>query len=311
MRLSQLNGLVLIHKYGSISKAAQETYTSQSALSVSIKELEEELDNTILIRTKKGVSFTDYGLQVLEYATRILDDVQAIKRLEGNKNVICGNIALGTTSYFSNVFAIKILLNIKEHFPGINLKLHQNKNANVISDVLLGKLDLGLLQVGMADDKFYTPQELIKSKLEFHHLFERSMKLAVSEKHPLCHKKIQIKDLFSYPYITSKNLEEDFVYQKLKTLGYTNDVIQMNETGMRSLIYETNGFHAVVDLGLKLGNQQYKDKLVALDVQDFSAKYIIGWISKPHPFSIVEEKVIQVLNDEAKCYCETIEDIYE
>lgn len=43
MRLSQLNGLILIHKYGSISKAAQEAFLSQSALSVAIKELEEEL----------------------------------------------------------------------------------------------------------------------------------------------------------------------------------------------------------------------------------------------------------------------------
>ena len=43
MRLSQLNGLLLIQKYGSISKAAQESFLSQSALSVSIKELEEEL----------------------------------------------------------------------------------------------------------------------------------------------------------------------------------------------------------------------------------------------------------------------------
>ena len=60
MRLSQLKGLILIHKYGSISKAAQESFQSQSALSVAIKELEEELGNTILIRSKKGVSFNEH-----------------------------------------------------------------------------------------------------------------------------------------------------------------------------------------------------------------------------------------------------------
>ena len=37
MRLSQLSGLLLIKKYGSISKAAQESFMSQSALSVSVK----------------------------------------------------------------------------------------------------------------------------------------------------------------------------------------------------------------------------------------------------------------------------------
>lgn len=62
MRLSQLNGLHLI-KNGSISKAAQESFMSQSAVFVSIKELEEELGQVILIRTKKGVAFSNYGLQ--------------------------------------------------------------------------------------------------------------------------------------------------------------------------------------------------------------------------------------------------------
>ena len=62
MRLSQLNGLHLI-KNGSISKAAQESLMSQSAVFVSIKELEEELGQVILIRTKKGGAFINYGLQ--------------------------------------------------------------------------------------------------------------------------------------------------------------------------------------------------------------------------------------------------------
>ena len=50
------------------------------ALSVSIKELEEELGQVILIRTKKGVAFTNYGLQLLEHTQRIFEEVELIRK---------------------------------------------------------------------------------------------------------------------------------------------------------------------------------------------------------------------------------------
>ena len=99
MRLSQLSGLLLIKKYGSISKAAQESFMSQSALSVSIKELEEELGQVILIRTKKGVAFTNYGIQLLEHIQRIFEEVEFIRKMEVEQSEVHGNVVLGISSY--------------------------------------------------------------------------------------------------------------------------------------------------------------------------------------------------------------------
>ena len=155
MRLSQLSGLLLIKKYGSISKAAQESFMSQSALSVSIKELEEELGQVILIRTKKGVAFTNYGIQLLEHIQRIFEEVEFIRKMEVEQSEVHGNVVLGISSYYCNVLAANLFLELKKRFPGINLQISQDKNVNIISDVLLGNLDLGLLQIGVLDGKFY------------------------------------------------------------------------------------------------------------------------------------------------------------
>ena len=65
MRLTQLQYLLEIKKQGSISKAAQHLYIAQPSMSAAIKELEEELGYELMKRSKKGVTFTSLGEQVI------------------------------------------------------------------------------------------------------------------------------------------------------------------------------------------------------------------------------------------------------
>ena len=69
MHLTQIEYLLAVYKYGSISKAAQELYTSQSTISSALKNLEEELNTTLFMRSKKGISFTAKGMSILQSAS--------------------------------------------------------------------------------------------------------------------------------------------------------------------------------------------------------------------------------------------------
>lgn len=68
MKLNQFRYLVAISEHGSIAKAARALYTSQPAISQSMKELEEELGFPVLVRDRIGTTFTLQGEQVLEIA---------------------------------------------------------------------------------------------------------------------------------------------------------------------------------------------------------------------------------------------------
>ena len=72
MRMDQLNCLVDIAQTGSLTSTAKRLFVSQQAVSKSIKQLEEELGVTILIRTKTGVTFTEDGIAVVEFARKVL-----------------------------------------------------------------------------------------------------------------------------------------------------------------------------------------------------------------------------------------------
>ena len=73
MTFQQLSYLVEISKCGSINKAAQKLFLSQSGISIAIRELEEELGITLFLRTNRGVTFTPEGREFLSHAVSLLD----------------------------------------------------------------------------------------------------------------------------------------------------------------------------------------------------------------------------------------------
>ena len=83
MQLTQLEYLIAVEKYGSISRAAREMYTSQSSISTSIKNLETELGVELLRRGPKGVNITEEGRHILESAkiiNRHMEDIKSVRQ---------------------------------------------------------------------------------------------------------------------------------------------------------------------------------------------------------------------------------------
>ena len=65
MTFQQLRYIVEISKCGSINKAAQKLFLSQSGISTAVRELEEELGIKFFVRSNRGVEFTPEGKEFL------------------------------------------------------------------------------------------------------------------------------------------------------------------------------------------------------------------------------------------------------
>lgn len=79
MNLSWLQILVQIEESQTLSKAAEVLHISQPALSRSMAALEEELGMKLFTRTKNSIAFNEAGKLALNYARRILQDVQEME----------------------------------------------------------------------------------------------------------------------------------------------------------------------------------------------------------------------------------------
>ena len=73
MTFQQLEYVVEISKCGSINKAAQKLFLSQSGISTAVRELEQELGIRIFARSNRGVEFTQEGKEFLSYAISLLE----------------------------------------------------------------------------------------------------------------------------------------------------------------------------------------------------------------------------------------------
>ena len=83
MTFQQLEYIVEISKCGSINKAAQKLFLSQSGSSTAVRELESELGIALLARSNRGVEFTQEGKEFLSYAVSLLEQKQRIESLYG------------------------------------------------------------------------------------------------------------------------------------------------------------------------------------------------------------------------------------
>lgn len=81
MRISQLEHIISVEKYGSINMAATQLYISQSLLSASVKSLEDELGQPLFIRSNKGIKLTSFGKEFLPYARSVITQINQMKSL--------------------------------------------------------------------------------------------------------------------------------------------------------------------------------------------------------------------------------------
>ena len=72
MDFKQLRSFVAVADCGSFTQAAAQLYTSQPTVSAHIRQLEEELQQRLFLRTTKSLSITPHGRELYDYAVQVL-----------------------------------------------------------------------------------------------------------------------------------------------------------------------------------------------------------------------------------------------
>ncbi len=208
MTFYQLVYVDAVARYGSINKAAQNLFLSQSSLSKSIKRLEKELSITIFIRKSNGVSITEEGLQFLQDTKFVLSQFNQIKDAYIKKDDPIKTLRI-TTSRHS--FVTKCLIEFyKEHFrekDRVQINIKESPPQNVYIEVLNGTADIGIVSLPQHAIGYWTTfleSQNIVQKL----LFFDNECIMLNKNHPLLsQRKITMRDLKRYPLIQS--LEKD------------------------------------------------------------------------------------------------------
>lgn len=146
MNLNQLEYILAVDKYRHFAKAAKACFVTQPTLSMMIHKLEEELEVKIFDRSKKPVSPTEVGTQIIEQARKTLVESRKIKELVGSyKDEIDGQLRLGVIPTLAPYLLPLFIQSFLKKYPLIHLKISEFTTETIIDKLEKGAIDVGIL----------------------------------------------------------------------------------------------------------------------------------------------------------------------
>ena len=141
LKIELLESFIAIVECGNLSKAAERLYRTQSAVSLQIKKLEEIVGQSLLLRDNKGVTLTDSGRTLLNYAYKMMQlSSQAIDELK-----VCQNrkiIRLGVPTDYISRYLSSCLIEFIREFTCIELVIDTDVSGNLYKRLQKGEFDL-------------------------------------------------------------------------------------------------------------------------------------------------------------------------
>lgn len=135
---------------GNISKAADELYISQPAISKAVKRLEENLKVTLFTRSSRGVSLTEEGKILFDHLQTAFTAIQTGEDSLRQINDLCiGHIRIGVSSTLCKFLLIPYLKEFIRLYPHIKVTIECQSSQHTLRLLKENKIDLGL--VGMSE----------------------------------------------------------------------------------------------------------------------------------------------------------------
>ena len=189
MELRQLRYFVQVAETLNFSEAARNLFVTQSTLSQQIKQLEQELDVQLLMRTSHSVSLTEAGSELLPYARMMLRDAQlCADRLMDLRNGLCGTLNVGVTYSFSPILT-ETLVDFMKQYPAVKLNVFYRPMAELMEMVRDRTVDFALA---------FRPSDAMPD-IESHILFQNALSVIVGRNHPLASaKSVTLHQLAGY-----------------------------------------------------------------------------------------------------------------
>ncbi|MEQ5836544.1 LysR substrate-binding domain-containing protein [Marinobacter sp. NFXS9] len=145
MTVKQLRAFLAVAQALSFAQACERLHLSQSALSLSIKALEESLGGALFSRTTRNVRLTPEGEALLPLARRLMADWDnARDEIRQRFELELGRVTVAAMPSFAGNLLPGILKDFRARYPKISATIQDVINEDVIDLVQIGQVELGV-----------------------------------------------------------------------------------------------------------------------------------------------------------------------
>lgn len=259
MELRQLRYFVKAAETLNFSDAAKALNIAQSSLSQQIKQLEEELNVQLFLRSNHSIRLTEAGELMLPFALRTIHDAETCTdRIRDLQQLLTGTLNIGVTYSFSPILT-ETVISFMKLYPRIKLNIVY-KPMGELMELLTGR-DLDFVLA-------FKPTRPVVD-VESHILFQNSLSAVVSSTHPLASKeKVTLAELEKYELaLPSKGLQARNAFETLLTAYHHFQIrLELNEVNiLLKLIRQTNLVTVLAEDSIY---NEHDVKSIPLDVPD-------------------------------------------
>jgi len=209
MELSQLEVFLAVARERRFSRAAEKLFRTQSAVSQTIRKLEDELGEALLDRSSREGVLTDAGKVLYEYAEKLInlrseaaESLTELRELQKGKLIIAAN-------EFTVLYLLPVLAEFRRLHPMIKITVERALGSHIPDDVLRYATEFGVLS--------YEPQE---PSLHSVVVYLDELVFVVPPKHPLA----------SSPQVSIRQLGVESFVAHIVSSPYREKVIQLFKT---------------------------------------------------------------------------------
>ena len=183
-----------VAKCGSLTKAAEELYISQPAVSQAIKQLETQLGGKLFNRTHKGMELSETGgkqiFSTVEKALKLFDDAES--KYAELKDTATGIVRICASDTVSTHFLLPIIKEYHEQYTDVKLILQNCTSSETIDMLKNNKGDVGFVNLPLDDSDI----NLSSTVMQLHDTFVASDRFS-----ELFDQTIDLKRLQDYPLL--------------------------------------------------------------------------------------------------------------
>ncbi|MFW1676303.1 LysR family transcriptional regulator [Pontibacter sp. JAM-7] len=214
MDTNALQAFISVAQNASFSKAADQLYLTQSAISKRIALLEQQLGCRLFDRIGRTISLTEAGVTLLPRAQQVLIELDDARRaLDNLAGGITGKLSLATSHHISLHRLPPLLKCFTQTYPDVELDLRFAESEVAYEGVLKGELELALITLSP------NPDINIQSEV----IWEDQLSYVVAPDHPLSSAtSLELAQLTAYPAILPSS--NTFTRQLVEALFAKHDL---------------------------------------------------------------------------------------
>ncbi|WP_372745783.1 LysR substrate-binding domain-containing protein [Lutibacter sp.] len=271
---TKLHIFKIVANHLSFTKAAEQLFISQPAISKAIRNLEYEYKITLFLRKRNSIELTNDGKSFLIYTNKILEIYNEMESQFLHKNETFPDlINFGVSTTLANYIMPKVIAKFRVQFPKTKFEITAGNSDEIEELILNQKLNFGIIE-GKNSNR----------KLQYHKFIKDEIVLVTNAKNNTYKKGIISLDVLQEIPIIVREMgsgTKEIVFEHLNNLHIKklNTVVTLNSTeAIKNYLFNSDNY-AFISIHA-ISEDLINNKLKIIEVKDLSIERWFYFVSR-------------------------------